>query len=115
MAFTPSVFGRGKEGQAGSEEGGVRCRFWERRGRRGGACACSRLHHRFLEEEEAGWGPHGNERRGWRRLGRPEAKARWGGRPVAGPGEREATQERRREVGRWQITRAGQKKERRPG
>jgi hypothetical protein len=30
---------------------------------------------------------------------------------VTGPGEKEAAQERRRGVGRWQITRAGRKKE----
>jgi hypothetical protein len=53
----------------------------------GGARACSwrrlRLRRQFLEEEEVGRGPHGSERRGWRRLGRPEAKAWWGGRLVA--------------------------------
>jgi hypothetical protein len=105
MAFTPSVFGRGKEGASGECRGwGVRRRFRDRRGHQGGARACSRRHRRlrrrFLEEEEAGRGPHGSERRGWRWLGRPEAKARWGGRLVAGPGEREAAQGRRRGVGR---------------
>jgi hypothetical protein len=110
------------EGKGGGERGvkrGVRRRFWERRGCRGGARACSRrrrwLRRRFLEEEEVGQDPHGIERRGWRRLGRPEAKAQWGGRPVARPREREAAQERRRGVGLWQITRARWKKERRPG
>jgi hypothetical protein len=87
-------------GKRGVKRGGVRRRFREKRGRRGGARTCSLrrrwLRRRFLEEAEAGRGPHGSERRGWRRLGRPEAKARWGGRPVAGPGEREAAQERRR-------------------
>jgi hypothetical protein len=90
----------------GGDAGAVRTRA------RGGAGGCAVG---FLRRKKAGWGPHGSERRGWRRLGRPEAKARWGGRPVAGPGEREAAQERRRGVGRWQITRARRKKERRPG
>jgi hypothetical protein len=92
------------EGKGGGKRGvkrGVRRHFRDRRGRRGSARVCSRrrrrLRRRFLEEEEAGRGPHGSERRGWRRLlGRPEAKARWEGRPVARPGEWEAAQERRR-------------------
>jgi hypothetical protein len=73
---------------------------------RGGAGGCAVG---FSRWKKVGRGPHGSERRGWRRLGRPEAKAWWGGRPVAGPGKREAAQERRG-VGRWQITRSGGKR-----
>jgi hypothetical protein len=62
------------------------------------------------EEEEAGWGPRGSERRGWRRLGRSKAKARWGGRPVAGPGRRRRPKRGGGGVGRWRITRAGRKR-----
>jgi hypothetical protein len=80
-----------RRGQAGSEEGEGVTPFPGEEGTPDGARACSRrrrrLRRQFLEEEEAGWGPHGSERRGWRRLlGRPEAKARWEGRPVARPG-----------------------------
>jgi hypothetical protein len=57
----------------------------------------------FLHGKNGGPSPramdHARVGRGWRWLGRPKAKARWGGRPVAGPREREAVQERRRGVG----------------
>jgi hypothetical protein len=105
-------------GKRGSEEGEGATPFPGEEGTPGGARMCSRWRRRrrrrFLELEEAGRGPHGSERREWRRLGRPEAKARWEGRPVARPGEREAAQERRG-VGRWLITWAGRKKKRRSG
>jgi hypothetical protein len=42
-------------------------------------------------------------------LGRPEAKARWGGRPVAGLGRRRRPKRGGGRVGRWQIRRAGWK------
>jgi hypothetical protein len=106
------------EGQARSEEGG--CDAVSGRGGDAGAVrACARGSAGgcvvgFSRRKKLG-GPQGSERRGWRRLGRPEAKARWGGRPVAGSGESEAAQERRWGVGRWLITWAGRKKERRPG
>jgi hypothetical protein len=60
--------------------------FLGEEGTPGGARACSRRRRRrrFLEEEEAGRGPHGSKRRGWwLLLGQSEAKARWGGTPVA--------------------------------
>jgi hypothetical protein len=47
-------------------------------------------------------------------LGRPEAKARWGGRLVAGLGRRRWPKRGGGGVGRWQITRVG-RKGRRPG
>jgi hypothetical protein len=47
-------------------------------------------------------------------LGRPEAKARWGGRPVAGLGRRRRPKRLGGGVGRWQIPRDG-RKGRRPG
>jgi hypothetical protein len=56
-----------------------------------GGCAVD-----FSRRKKAGRGPHANERRGWRQLGRPEGKARWGGqwlglgrgrRPKRGGGE----------------------------
>jgi hypothetical protein len=46
-------------------------------------------------------------------LGRSEAKARWGGRPVAGLGRRRWPKRGGGGVGRWQITRA-RRKGRRP-
>jgi hypothetical protein len=70
-------------GKRGSEEGEGATPFLGEEGTSGGARACSWRRRWFLEEEEAGRGPHGSERREWRRLGRPEAKARWEGRPVA--------------------------------
>jgi hypothetical protein len=118
-AGRPVRWGGETKGRAGGEEGGCDAVF-ERGGdaravrarARGGAGDCTIG---FSRRKKAGRGPHDSERRGWRRLGQPEAKARWGGRPVAGRGEREAAQEGRRGVGRWQNTRAGRKKERRPG
>jgi hypothetical protein len=75
----------------GSEEGGVRCHFWEMRGRRGGArmldataAAFGQLRH---EEEESWVGPTWQRgRRGEGRVGRPKAtgSACW----WAGIGER---------------------------
>jgi hypothetical protein len=44
-------------------------------------------------------------------LGRPEAKAKWGGRPVAGLGRRRRPKRGGGGVGRWQVTQAGRKKE----
>jgi hypothetical protein len=77
----------------GSEEGGVRRRFWERMGRRGGARArgdggnCVRLASSRGRRKPGrahavvrGGGGGG--------LGRSEAKAQWGGRPTAGLGRR---------------------------
>ena len=80
---TFGFLGGERRGQAGSEAGEGATPFLGEEGTQGGARACSRRRRRFLEEEEAGRGPHGSEWREWRWLGRPEAKARWEGRPVA--------------------------------
>jgi hypothetical protein len=39
-------------------------------------------------KEKAGRGPHGSERRGWRRVGLAGGQVPVGGRPAAGPGRR---------------------------
>jgi hypothetical protein len=44
-------------------------------------------------------------------LGRPEAKAQWGGRPVVGLGRRRRPKRGGGGVGRWQVTQAGRMKE----
>jgi hypothetical protein len=44
-------------------------------------------------------------------LGRLEAKAQWGGRPAAGLGRRRRPKRGGGGVGRWQVARAGRKKE----
>jgi hypothetical protein len=57
----------------------------------------------LLEEEEARRGPRGRERRGWRRAG-PAGGQGLVGREVGDwAWEKEATQERRRGVCRWQV------------
>jgi hypothetical protein len=79
----------------------VRCRFHERRGHwggvraRGGSDGYIRL--ALSRERRKLGGAHVVERgEGGGRLGRPEAKAQWGGRPTGGPGRKEVAQERRR-------------------
>jgi hypothetical protein len=44
-------------------------------------------------------------------LGRPEAKAQWGGRPSAGLGRRRRPKRGGGGVGRWQVSPVGRKKE----
>jgi hypothetical protein len=44
-------------------------------------------------------------------LGRPEAKAQWGGMPAAGLGRRKRPKRGGGGVGQWQVARAGRKKE----
>jgi hypothetical protein len=66
-----------------------------------GSCAIS-----CSEKEKLG-GAHATVRgEGGGGLGRPEAKARWGGRPVAGLGRRRWPKRGGGGVGRWQIRRA---------
>jgi hypothetical protein len=75
----------------------------KRRGRQGGARARwqwrRQLRRQLPEEEEAGWGPRGSERRGWRRA-RPAKSQVPMGRGAGGwAWEKEAAQERRRGSG----------------
>jgi hypothetical protein len=72
----------------GSEEGGVRRRFQERRGRRGGCVrsASSRGRRKPCGAHAVVRGEGGGG------LVQSEAKAHWGGRPAAGPGRRRQPQ-----------------------
>jgi hypothetical protein len=69
----------------------------------------------LLEEEEAGWGPRGGERRGWRRAGPAGGQGPVGRKAGGWAWEKEAAQERRRGSG-LVAGRTGQaEKGRRPG
>jgi hypothetical protein len=109
-AGRPVRWGGETEGRVGSEEGGATL-FPGEEGTPGWCARLLAVAPTAAPAVSRGGRSWAGPTRQWRQLGRPEAKARWGGRPVAGPGEKEAAQERRRGVGRWQITRAERKKE----
>jgi hypothetical protein len=75
---------------------------------RGGAsgCAVDCLRKKKLVGAHAAVSGEGGGGLGW-----PEAKAHWGGRPAAGLGRRRRPKRGGGGVGRWQVARAGRKKD----